>query len=156
MVFFSHVFYVAVDSLPTEPWGEDWIPRGYFFLFRKLSSFLLFPTHSSCWKCNLSNTSVLTWKSLFQSPYSPAPVFTRLNLNQNPYFLCLANVLWTWIWANFRRQWRTREPCVLQSMASQNQEQLTDWTTATKPPKKWQVECSYLGTQNLPQVFLGS
>ena len=26
---------------------------------------------------------------------------------------------WTWIWANYRRQWRTEEPGVLQSMGSQ-------------------------------------
>ena len=35
---------------------------------------------------------------------------------------------WTWIWANSRRQWRTGEPGVLQSMGSQSQTPLSVWT----------------------------
>ena len=34
---------------------------------------------------------------------------------------------WTWIWTNSRRQWRTREPGVLQSMGSQRVRH--DWAT---------------------------
>ena len=34
---------------------------------------------------------------------------------------------WTWVWANSRRQWRTRKPDVLQSMGSQRVGH--DWTT---------------------------
>ena len=148
---------LQVDSLPTEPWGEDWIPRGYFFLFRELSFFLLFPTHSVCWKCNLSNSSVLIWKSLFQSPYSPAPVFTRLNLNQSPYFFMSSKCP---LDMNLSKLQETvQDKGALRAAVHgipKSQKQLSDWTTSTKPPKKWQVECSYLWTHNLSQVFLGS
>ena len=37
----------------------------------------------------------------------------------------------TWVWANFRRQWRTGRPGVLQSMGLQSQTPLSDWTTDT-------------------------
>ena len=36
---------------------------------------------------------------------------------------------WTWVWANFRRQWRTRKPDVLQSMGLPSRTWLSDWTT---------------------------
>ena len=36
---------------------------------------------------------------------------------------------WTWIWANFGTQWRTKEPDVLQSIWSQSWMWLNDWTT---------------------------
>ena len=35
---------------------------------------------------------------------------------------------WTWVWANSRRQWRTRKPGVLQSMGSQSWIWLSEWT----------------------------
>ena len=38
----------------------------------------------------------------------------------------------TWIWANSRRQRRTEEPGVLQSIESQSQTWLSDWITTTK------------------------
>ena len=38
---------------------------------------------------------------------------------------------WTWIWTNSRRQWRTGRPGVLQSMGSQSQTWLNDWTIAS-------------------------
>ena len=38
---------------------------------------------------------------------------------------------WTSVWVNSRRLWRTGKPGVLQSMGSQSQTQLHDWTTAT-------------------------
>ena len=38
---------------------------------------------------------------------------------------------WTWVWANSGRQGRTRKPGVLQSMGSQSQTRLSDWTTVT-------------------------
>ena len=34
----------------------------------------------------------------------------------------------TWVWVNSRRWWRTGRPGVLQSMGSQSQTQLSDWT----------------------------
>ena len=40
-----------------------------------------------------------------------------------------------WIWANSRRQWRTEKAGVLQSMGSQSQTWLNDWTTTTT--RKW-------------------
>ena len=36
---------------------------------------------------------------------------------------------WTWLWVNSRRWWRTGKPNVLQSMGSQSQTWLSDWTT---------------------------
>ena len=36
---------------------------------------------------------------------------------------------WTWVWASSRRWWRTGKPGVLQSMGSQSQTWLSDWTT---------------------------
>ena len=39
---------------------------------------------------------------------------------------------WTWVWANPRRYWKTEKPGVLQSMGSQSQTWLSDWTTAIK------------------------
>ena len=38
---------------------------------------------------------------------------------------------WTWVWANSRRYWRKGKPGVLQSMGSQSQTQLSNWT---RPP----------------------
>ena len=38
---------------------------------------------------------------------------------------------WTWVWANSRRQWKTGTPGMLQSMGSQSQTRLSDWTTTT-------------------------
>ena len=35
---------------------------------------------------------------------------------------------WTWVWVNSRSRWWTRLPAVLQSMGSQSQTQLSDWT----------------------------
>ena len=39
---------------------------------------------------------------------------------------------WTWVWANSGRWWRTGKPGVLQSMGSQSQTWLSDWTTTSK------------------------
>ena len=39
---------------------------------------------------------------------------------------------WTWIWANSRRWWRTGKCGMLQSMWSQSQTRLSDWTATTK------------------------
>ena len=38
-------------------------------------------------------------------------------------------VQWTLIWANSGRQWRTEEPGMIQSMGSQSQTWLGNWTT---------------------------
>ena len=38
---------------------------------------------------------------------------------------------WTWIWANFQKEWGTEEPGMLQSIGLQSETQLSDWTTAT-------------------------
>ena len=35
---------------------------------------------------------------------------------------------WPWVWASSRRWWRTGKPGVLQSMGSQSQTRLSDWT----------------------------
>ena len=35
---------------------------------------------------------------------------------------------WRWVWASSRRWWRTGKPGVLQSMGSQSQTRLSDWT----------------------------
>ena len=40
---------------------------------------------------------------------------------------------WTWVWANFRRWWRTGKPGVLQSMGSQRVGH--DWATKQPPPE---------------------
>ena len=40
-------------------------------------------------------------------------------------------VSWTWVWASSGRWWRTGKPGVLQSMGSQGQTGLSDWTTTT-------------------------
>ena len=37
---------------------------------------------------------------------------------------------WTQVWANSERQWRTEKPGLLQSVGSQNQTRLSDWTAA--------------------------
>ena len=39
--------------------------------------------------------------------------------------------LWTWIWANSGRWWRTGKPGVLQFMGLQSQVLLSDWTATT-------------------------
>ena len=36
---------------------------------------------------------------------------------------------WTWVWVNSRRWWRTGNPGMLQSMGSQSQTQLRNWST---------------------------
>ena len=36
---------------------------------------------------------------------------------------------WTWVWANYRRQWRTGKPGMLQSMGSQRVRHKWDWTS---------------------------
>ena len=46
--------------------------------------------------------------------------------------LMASSTQWAWIWANSRRQWRIGKPGMLQSMGSQNQTQLSDWTTTLK------------------------
>ena len=38
---------------------------------------------------------------------------------------------WTWVWVNSGRWWRTGKSGVLQSMGSQSQTRLSDWTTMT-------------------------
>ena len=38
---------------------------------------------------------------------------------------------WTWVWTSSGRWWRTETPDMLQSMGSQSQTQLSDWTTTT-------------------------
>ena len=40
---------------------------------------------------------------------------------------------WTWVWANSGRQWRTRKPGVLQSLGSQSQTLLSNWTRRFLP-----------------------
>ena len=35
----------------------------------------------------------------------------------------------TWVWANSGRRWRTEKPGMLQSLGSQSQTRLSDWTT---------------------------
>ena len=44
---------------------------------------------------------------------------------------------WTWAWASSRSCWRTGKPGVLQSMGSQSQTQLSDWTATAKPLSLW-------------------
>ena len=39
--------------------------------------------------------------------------------------------LWTWVWTNSRRWWRTGKPGVLQSMGLQSRTQLSNWTTTS-------------------------
>ena len=38
--------------------------------------------------------------------------------------------LWTWVWVSSRSQWWTGKPGVLQSMRSQSQTQLSNWTVS--------------------------
>ena len=61
-----------VDSLTTEPWGKTLNSYTFSYLERFLSfSFFLLVLFAE----NATFlTAVLTWKSLFQSPYSPAPL----------------------------------------------------------------------------------
>ena len=40
-----------------------------------------------------------------------------------------SSTLWTWVWGRFMRCWRTRKLGMLQSMGSQSQTQLDDFTT---------------------------
>ena len=42
---------------------------------------------------------------------------------------------WTWVWASSVRWWRTKKPCMLQSVESQSQIRLSDWTTTCFPLK---------------------
>ena len=42
---------------------------------------------------------------------------------------------WTRVWASSVRWWRTKKPWVLQSMGSQSQIRLSDWTTTCFPLK---------------------
>ena len=41
---------------------------------------------------------------------------------------------WTWVWAGSGRRWRTGKPEVLQSMGSQSQTWLREWTITTGMP----------------------
>ena len=41
---------------------------------------------------------------------------------------------WTWVWANFRRQWMTGKPGMLQSMGLQRVGQLRNWTDGSSVP----------------------
>ena len=41
----------------------------------------------------------------------------------------------TWVWASSRRWWRTRKPGLLQSMGSQSQTWLSDWTRSNPCPQ---------------------
>ena len=63
---------------------------------------------------------------------------------------------WAWIWANSRRQWRIGKPGMLQSMGSQNQTQLSDWTTTLKRCRrrgwKWDPRGKEQSQSPLPHV----
>ena len=39
--------------------------------------------------------------------------------------------LWTWVWANSGRKWRTEKPGRLQSLGRRSQTRLSNWTPAT-------------------------
>ena len=47
---------------------------------------------------------------------------------------------WTCVWAVFRRWWKTGKPGVLQSVGSQSQTQLSNWTTTTVTFTEWMNE----------------
>ena len=57
---------------------------------------------------------------------------------------------WTWVWANSRRQWRTRKTAVLHFRGSQSQARFIDWTTVTTNFKSPQVRDHWIppGEQN--------
>ena len=49
---------------------------------------------------------------------------------------------WTWVWANSRRQCKTGKPGVLQSMGSQSQTRLTNWTTTYTNWDTLNIQCA--------------
>ena len=62
---------------------------------------------------------------------------------------------WTWIWTNLGRQWRTEGPGMLQSMGSQSQTWLSDWTSTELCISALRVsKVKYLITLHFAQYFL--
>ena len=49
---------------------------------------------------------------------------------------------WTWVWVNSGSWWWTGRPGVLQSMASQGQTRLTNWTEKVTQTSHWQGKIS--------------
>ena len=47
---------------------------------------------------------------------------------------------WMWVWASFRRWWKTGKPSVLQTMGLQSQTQLSNWTELTLGPLFPQIQ----------------
>ena len=62
---------------------------------------------------------------------------------------------WMWVWANSKRWWRTGKPGVLQSVVSQSQTPLSNWTTKTGPLPYAvpQPICVCISTQRCPRVY---
>ena len=59
---------------------------------------------------------------------------------------------WTWVWARSGRLWRKGKSGMLQSMGSQSQTQLSNWTTTTKhfrylQTSKWSLVFQILSSQ---------
>ena len=59
---------------------------------------------------------------------------------------------WTWVWVNSGIWWWTGRPGVLQSMGSQSQTQLSDWTELTL----WNCQTTDYCAVLYSQVYLGS
>ena len=61
---------------------------------------------------------------------------------------------WTWVWANSGRQWRTRKPGVLQSLGSQGQTLLSNWTRRFLPEDHGGLDYAvfFWKTKTTPQI----
>ena len=81
----------------------------------------LSPTRLLCpWDFPRKNTGV-DCHSLLQGTFPiQGSNVGLLHFRQILYFLShLGRTQWTWVWANSRREWKTREPGMLYSMGSQ-------------------------------------
>ena len=129
---------------------EGWVPKNWYFwsvvLEKTLESPLdckeIQPVHPKgdqswvhwkdwCWSWN-SNTLATWYEELTyrKRPWCRERLKAWRERDDKGWGGWMASLTqWTWVWASTSRWWRTERPGVPQSMRSQSQMQLSDWTT---------------------------
>ena len=108
---------LSSSKLSVTKWGLDSSDLFQWISFRGLLHIKLNPVWWLCSVFNLFNLKTLIY-----------------TFNQNYFFWSKTNSLWTRVWADSKRQWRTRKPGVLQSMGSQTVGH--DWVTQQQRQKR--------------------
>ena len=89
-------------------------------------------THWKNWYWSWSSNTLATWcKELthWKRPWHWARLKMGGEVDDRGWDGWMASLMrWTWVWASCRSWWWTGKPGVLQSMGSQSQTRLRDWT----------------------------